>query len=434
MTSGAPLTATVTGLAQRSIPFLITLNVTTFGLTLWSRVTNPSLYQYKLEQLVAHTEVNTWLGLVSIGGLMVATLAQPTIGILSDRTAGRFGRRAPYLLVGMVGVVLALIAITAAPNLGALIVGILFGQVASNTIQGPWQALSPDQIPDRQKGAAAGVKTVFELLGLIASGFVVQALLAKGDITATVVLLSAVSVITTSITVLSTPDVPLTERMVHSQNLPEQRRSVLGRWRLLPVDARRNLTWWLVNRFLFWAGVTAVQQFIINYMRDVGHYTESDALNINGQFTILLGIGVILITLPAGLLSDRVGRVRLIVFSSLVACVGAMALIVARRPEPLYAIAVLAGAGAGMYFSVNWALVTVLVPAAEAALFLGIANAATTLGGVTGQLGGPLIDLVNHITGTVNGYFLIFGLAALFFLLSAVAIGRIQETRPSQRA
>jgi hypothetical protein len=76
---------------------------------------------------------------------------------------------------------------------------------------------------------------------------------------------------------------------------------------------------------------------------------------------------------------------------------------------------------------VNWALVTVLVPAAEAALFLGIANAATTLGSITGQLGGPLVDTVNRVTGTVNGYFLLFGLAGLFFLLSAAAISRIQE-------
>ncbi|MHB8629756.1 MAG: MFS transporter [Aggregatilineales bacterium] len=432
MTASGPFTAAVTVLAQRSIPFLITLNVTTLGLTLWSSVTNPNLYQYKLQLLVDHTEVNTWLGLVSIGGLVVATIAQPAIGVLSDRTRGRFGRRAPYLLMGMIGVVLALIAIAAAPSLGTLIVAILFGQVASNAIQGPWQALSPDQVPDGQKGAAAGVKTVFELLGLISSGFIVQALLAHGNVTATVILLGAVSVISTSITVFSTPDVPLTERPPQTLNLAGTRRSIADRWQQLTPDTRRNLTWWLVNRFLFWAGVIAVRQFIINYMQDVGHYSESDALGISGQFTILLGIGVILITLPAGLLSDRVGRVRLIVASSVVACAGALVLIFARQPEPLYAVALLAGAGAGMYFSVNWALVTVLVPAAEAALFLGIANAATTLGSVTGQLGGSLVDTVNRLTGTVNGYFVLFGLAALFFLLSAVAISRVRETSTHQ--
>lgn len=426
-----PLPTTAPTLVQRSIPFLVTLNVTTVGLTLWSSVTNPNLYQFKLQQLVDHAEVNTWLGLVSIGGLAVATVAQPAIGLLSDGTRGRFGRRAPYLLIGMISVVLALLAIAAAPSLGVLVVAVLLGQVASNAIQGPWQALSPDQIPDGQKGAAAGVKTVFELVGLISSGFVIQLLLAKGDVTSTVILVSLVSLVTTSITVFSTPDVPPHERPSPMAARAATPRSVVDRWQQLAPDTRRNLAWWLVNRFLFWAGVIAVRQFIINYMQDVGHYSERDALGISGQFTILLGIGVILITLPAGLLSDRVGRVRLIVVSSVVACLGALVLIVARQPEPLYAVALLAGAGAGMYFSVNWALVTVLVPAAEAALFLGIANAATTLGSVTGQLGGPMVDTINRLSGTVNGYFVLFGLAALFFLLSAVAISHVRESRIS---
>ena len=427
--SSLPLTSPAPTLVQRSIPFLITLNVTTLGLTLWTSITNPALYQFKLQQLVDHSVVNTWLGLVSIGGLAVATVAQPAIGLLSDSTRGRFGRRAPYLLTGMIGAVLALVAIAAAPSLGALVVAILLGQVASNAIQGPWQALSPDHIPDGQKGAAAGVKTIFELAGLISSGIVVQILLAKGDVTATVILASLVSLITTSITMFSTPDVPIHKR--HTTHPGTPRRSIAERWQSLAPDTRHNLSWWLVNRFLFWAGVSAVRQFIINYMQDVGHYSEGDALGISGQFTILLGIGVILITLPAGMLSDRVGRVRLIIISSVVACFGALVLIFARQPEPLYAVALLAGAGAGMYFSVNWALITVLVPAAEAALFLGIANAATTLGSVTGQLGGPMVDTINHLSGTVNGYFLLFGLAALFFLLSAVAISRVRENRIS---
>ncbi len=140
------------GLMQRrSIPYLAAINITTFGLTLWSNVTNPNLYQYKLEHLIAHESVNTLLGLYAIGGLLTATIAQPLLGLMSDRTHSRFGRRAPYLVVGAVGVVVALLAIAGAASIGALFGAILFGQVASNAIQGPWQALSPDSVPDSAK-------------------------------------------------------------------------------------------------------------------------------------------------------------------------------------------------------------------------------------------------------------------------------------------
>ena len=55
---------------------------------------------------------------------------------------------------------------------------------------------------------------------------------------------------------------------------------------------------------------------------------------------------------------------------------------------------------------------------------------ATTLGSVTGQVGGPLIDSINRATGSVNGYYVVFGSASLFFLLSALAISRVDEAAP----
>lgn len=156
---------------HRPFHFLLTLNTTVFGLTLWSRITNPNLYQYKLESLVPHGEVNTWLSICAALALIVATVAQPLIDLASDRTRSRFSRRAPYLIGGLVGVVAALIAIAVAPTITLLVLAIMFGQIASNAIQGPWQALIPDQLPDTQKGAAAGFKTIFERFGVIVSGF-----------------------------------------------------------------------------------------------------------------------------------------------------------------------------------------------------------------------------------------------------------------------
>ncbi len=232
---------------------------------------------------------------------------------------------------------------------------------------------------------------------MLVSGLVIRALLASDQVTLLVLLVSAVSFVTALLPVMTTRDSsPPTDKSVAMSD-------VFINVRRIKLRDQRNLGWWLLNRFLFWAGLIAVRGFILGYLQDVGRYSENAAQAISGDFTILLGVGVLVATLPAGLLSDRVGRVRIIALSSLVACVAAVLLIFARQADPLRIAAILAGAGVGMYFSVNWALVTALVPVADAALFLGIANMATTLGSAVGQLGGPLIDAVNHATGTVNG-------------------------------
>ncbi len=410
-------------LQRRSIPFLMALNLATFGVTFWSSVTNPGLFQYKLERLADHAVINTLLGLFVSAGLLVATFAQPLMGALSDRTRSRFGRRAPYLVLGAVGVACTAFVIVGANSLLVLFAAILFGQLASNTVQGPLQALSPDQVPDDQKGASAGFKTIFDLLAVLVSGFVISGLLAKEQIGAVAIVLSGAILIPALITALSAPD-PGTVQ-------PIEKATVLS-------DAARrfaqpeyiNLRWWFLNRMLFWAGLTALRQFIISYLQDVGGYANTAAIALSGEFTILLGVGTVLITLPAGFLSDRVGRTRLIALSCLLAFVGAVVLGFVRDAGSLRLVAILAGAGVGMYFSINWALVTALVPARDAALFLGIANIATTLGSIGGQLGGPFIDAVNKATGTVNGYFFLFSLAALCFLLSAGAIMQIDERAP----
>ena len=421
---------------RRSILYLVALNLTTFGLTLWNSFNNPNLIQYKLVQLVPADQVNTRLGLYALAGSLVAAIIQPVIGTLSDRTRTRFGRRIPYMTVGVIGAVLALSWIAAAPDATAILIGIMFGQIASNAVQGPWQALSPDQVLEVQMGMSAGLKTVFELLAVVISGIIVNQLLAHGYLAGAVIVVSLVSLISTMITIgvarstndlpKSTQEAPVSMPISASSALA----SLIGRLRTLPLSSRSNLIWWLINRFLFFAGLTVVRQFVINDLRDVGHYSENEALSIYGTFTILLGVGIVLVTLPAGYISDRFGRKRLIATSSLVACAGAVLLIFVRQAEPLYLVAILAGAGIGIYFSTNWAMVTALVPVRDAALFLGIANMATTLGGAVGQLGGPLIDTINVAAHSTVGYTVLFILAAICFALSALAINRVREPRP----
>ena len=82
------------------------------------------------------------------------------------------------------------------------------------------------------------------------------------------------------------------------------------------------------------------------------------------------------------------------------------------------------GMAIGAFITVSWALATDIVPGAEAARYLGIANIATCIGsGVARLLGGVLIDPINKALGSSSsGYQLLFALATLCFLVSSLVI------------
>jgi MFS family permease len=90
----------------------------------------------------------------------------------------------------------------------------------------------------------------------------------------------------------------------------------------------------------------------------------------------------------------------------------------------LWLLGVMFGLGYGAYTSVNWALALDVLPSLEkAGKDLGVWNASTTLPVMMAPLLGSIIITVTAGVGqTALGYRLVFGAAALFFLLAAVGV------------
>ena len=130
------------------------------------------------------------LAVVLAPGLIVALLANPLFGLLSDRTPGRFGRRRPYILggtllnvVGLGLMALAPLVATAdgsgnalAPSLLILMGALMLTQLANNAAVSPFHALLPDLVSKEQRGAASGIMGLALFLGQI-GGAVVPALI-----------------------------------------------------------------------------------------------------------------------------------------------------------------------------------------------------------------------------------------------------------------
>jgi MFS family permease len=430
---------------------------------------DPALLSLKVAEL-APANRNTALGLIAAAGLLVATLTQPIIGALSDRTRTPLGRRVPYMIVGTLLAVTFLFVVALAPTIGVLLLGVLAYQFGANTAQAPWQALLPDQLPASLRGAASGFKSLFEILGFILGRRIAGYMVAQGTPQSAVLAASVVLIATMLLTSLAArywrgkrspegaggdthdelpgegspksaggdrpdglSDLSSTEGAAPNEVSSEKASSIgeashpgLSTF-LQRSNWPRGFGWWFVNRSLFWAAVIALNSFVIFYLEDVAGMTFSEASRLFGDLSVVLGVSLLIITIPAGRLSDKLGRRPIILAACSVALAGNLLLLFARTRPVLILGGAALGLATGVFLSASWALATDLVPRGMAARYLGIANIATAGGSFIARLaGGALIDPINRLTGTLEaGYLTLYSLTLIAFVVAAFAVTRL---------
>jgi Na+/melibiose symporter-like transporter len=141
------------------------ITVLGFALTaLWSSL-HGIILPIRLLAYIPESQKNTYLGLLTFTGLILAMIIQPIAGAFSDHTSSRWGRRRPYILLGSVLSIVLLPGIGLANTYMAILSAYCLLQIASNTAQASYQAFIPEIIPDNKRGLASGVKSLLEVLG-----------------------------------------------------------------------------------------------------------------------------------------------------------------------------------------------------------------------------------------------------------------------------
>ncbi len=364
------------------------------------------------------------LGIMTSIGLILAVIVQPAAGAISDRTTFRWGRRRPYILFGTLFDLLFLLGIALAGNYWLLLAAYLLLQFSSNVAHGPYQGLIPDLVPEGRRGAASGAKQLAEILGIVVTSKVSAYYMGQGQLWAALGTIGAFLLITMLITVFSIREEPL--------STPSPKPSSITRPRQFRVD----YIWLLVSRLFVLLGMNLVRNFALYFLQDVLHLPNPAAAT--GDLLAIIALCILVITYPAGHLSDKIGRKRMSIISALLGAVGAFLLLFARGNVLLTIMGLqfndvlvygsIIGLSAGIYLSANWALATDLIPKEEAAGYLGISNLATAGAGVLAGLGGPLIDIFNAREPGL-GYTALFLTACLTYLVGALALFKIREKR-----
>lgn len=403
-----------------------------FGLTLISSTLEPALLGSKVIALVPDRSADAAVfGAVTFGGLLVAVFAQPLIGVWSDGARTRLGRRLPFMLAGAAGVVAGLLLIAAANSIALLVAGLLLTQLGANSVLASWQPVIAEGVPQTQRGLASGFKAGFDLLAAIVGRLAAAELVSLQPEWGSMALYAAIAIPIAGLllTLFVTVRAMGVDRSPPTAEAPLPIGSALRQAFTVDVRAYPTFGWWFANRVLFWAGVIGSSVFLLFAARDVFGMGEAEAQRVIGRVIVVLGAALGLVILPAGWLADRVGRRPMVIAAGLMAAVGAALAVV--NFNLILPVAILIGAGTGIYLSSSLALINDIVPKADAARYLGVANIATASGSALARLGGgALISGLNSATGSgVIGYQALYAVVALFFLLSVVVMALAPATR-----
>ena len=375
--------------------------------------------QKRVPLMVPEGEAGTYLAIQGFVIVWVNILVQPTIGMISDYTRSRWGRRKPYIAIGATLDVLFIAGVALSNTYLVLVAFLLLLQFSSNFAQGPFQGYVPDLVPEKQVGVASAMVGAMQTIGFIVGGIIVSLpLLADPDHPDFRVALIAVGIIEFATAIG-------TVLWVREGGAPRDRR---GRtWMQIARSAwatdilqERSFVFLVLSRLMFFAGINTLLAWFVIFLDRTVLVAPSE----QGIFYPLTQVVVAVVTagatLPSARISDRVGRKPVIYVACLLGGAGLVVMAIA----PVFVVfilgAMLLGAASGTFLAVDWALLTDIIPKAASGRYMGISNIAVAAAGtLAGVLVGPIIDVVGGKAETGDGPRAAYLAAVVFFVLAA---------------
>jgi len=382
------------------------------------------ILQERIKAIVPDAGVQyTTLGIVQVVGIVVAIVVQPTIGSISDYTISRFGRRKPYIVIGTTLNLVFLVGLATSNTVLAVAAFVTLLQLSSNVAQGPFQGYIPDLVPEAQVGLASAMVGMFTVLGAVIGTALASIGLAIGDFFVPTVLLGAIQ-FGTMLLLIRLDEGP-----------PGKRRHGLG-WRSVAVLAwgtdilrERSFPLLVASRFFILAGSAFFIVLAVPYLeRSLGLRVDGDRAAWLLAISVVAAASTVAATVPAARIAQGTGRKPVIYVAAGISAVGMTIAAVAPGPPVALLAAVLFGVGAGSFLSVDWALMTEIIPRASSGRYMGISNVATATNGVAAIfIGGLIIDAFSRAGAPDLGPRAVFLLAPLCFAIGALLLRPVIE-------
>ncbi|GGF22800.1 MFS transporter [Subtercola lobariae] len=361
---------------------------------------------------------------IAIGAAsLLAVVAYPLFGRLSDRTTGRLGRRRPYLFLGALLIALGAVFEYLASNTATLAIAAALLFVGAAAVTVAVTSIIPDQIPTLKRGPASAVAGMGSLLGALVGLFVAQAV---PSLAWQVFAPAALGVIGITLLAVLLKDRPITkeERPVVTVVL------FFSTFWTNPVKNPDFALVWF-SRLLLFCGVAAIQSYQLFYLVNRLGFTSSSVSQAVAVCSLTLVVAAVVFAFIGGRISDRMGRRKpFVIVAALAFAVG---LVIAANATTfltfLIAVAIV-GAGQGVYIAVDIALASQVLPDPEnPAKDMGILGLAVIFPSFLVPALAPFILLIGASVVNPQNYSALFVAGAIAGLVGAALILPIRKVK-----
>ncbi len=355
------------------------------------------------------------LSLVTGVGALVSTVLNPLWGAFSDRTVLKIGRRLPWVLSGLGGAVVAMVVLSGADSVVVMVLGWALAQASLNAILAALTATVPDQVPSRQRGAVGGWLAIAQTVGVVAGSGIAAA---TGSIAVGYLTTAGVLVVLALPYCFDSRDIALP---VEQRDPFDLGRFVRSFW--ISPREHPDFAWAWITRFLMNLGNALVILYLLYYLKDAVDLTDKEAEDGVFLLTATYGLCTVLTAVVGGIWSDRVGRRKVfVIVSGLVAATALLIFAFVPTWPGAFTGAVILGVGFGIYTAVDFAMITEVLPSAEArAKDLGVINIANALP----QVLAPVVAA--GVLGLNFGYSTLYVVAAAVSVLGSVLVVNIKS-------
>ncbi|RKT87707.1 Major Facilitator Superfamily protein [Saccharopolyspora antimicrobica] len=414
-----------TPLSTRTAPprvgarFIILFALATLGI--WMAINTPAMVTVALRVgEVDPVGKTTSYSVVSGVGTLVAVIANPLFGRLSDRTTSRFGMRRPWMITGILGTAVGAVVVGTSTGLAGVIIGWLLMQAFANAAIAGTFAVLGDQVPEEQQGLLGG------LVGMTSGGSVVLGTFFV-QLFPTEPLLQMGIPVAAALIFLLLFAVQLKDRRLDATQRPRfSAKEFAGSFWFNPRKAP-DFAWFLLSLFLISVGIGVVSTYLVYFFQDRLHIATADLANAAFRANLVLMAVTTAVSFLAGYLSDRMDRRKPpFALAALLAAVGISVMVLGGSMLWAYVGIALVGVAYGSMSGVYLSFAMATLPDSDnIARDLGIVNIALTLPFSLVPFAAPAILAI----GGGSNYTALFLVSGALSLLGWPVLSRIRKVR-----